>query len=155
MGERKNFHLELTSDAEQLRDVRDAIRAWADEDGWEEHDIADIVLAIDEALTNVIRHGYGGKSGQRIIVDMKAIDDPRRGAAIEIWIRDFGIQVPLDSIAGRDLADLRPGGLGVHIIHSVMEGARYRHMPDGGTELYMKKSRARRSSGECDDESAS
>jgi anti-sigma regulatory factor (Ser/Thr protein kinase) len=147
MGKRKDFHLELTSDAEKLRDVRDAIRAWADEDGWEEHDIADIVLAVDEALTNVIRHSYGGEPGQRILVDVKAIDEPRRSAAIEIRIRDFGKQVPLDSIAGRDLADLRPGGLGVHIIHCVMEGARYRHMPDGGTELYMKKYRARRPAG--------
>lgn len=141
MGERKDFHLELTSDPEHLRGVREAIREWIEQEPWDEHAVADIVLAVDEALTNVIRHGYGGKPGERIVIDMSRISDPERGEGVEISIRDFGTQVPLESIAGRDLDDLRPGGLGVHIIQSVMDGARYRHMSDGGTELRMKKFR--------------
>ena len=137
------LELKLSSDPGELCDVRAAIRDWIEQRGWEAHEIADIVLAIDEALTNVIRHGYGGRPGQPILVRVAVVQRGDRGEGVEIRIRDFGRQVPLDKIAGRDLDDLRPGGLGVHIIRNVMDESEYRHMHDGGTELIMRRYRGR------------
>lgn len=143
MSAAEHLELRISSDPSALCDVRERVRGWVAQRGWEEHEIADIVLAIDEALTNVIRHGYGGKPGQPIDLRMMTVrrDDGTEG--VEVRIRDYGQQVPLDKIAGRDLDDLRPGGLGVHIIRNVMDESQYRHADDGGTELIMRRYQGR------------
>ena len=141
MSTRKSgvLDLEVTSDPSMLPQVREAVRAWTSQHGWAEDQTADIALAVDEALSNVIRHGYDGQPGQRIEFKMRTLNDPARGPGIEIRIRDYGKQVPLDKIRGRDLSDLRPGGLGVHIIRSVMATVEYTHAEGGGMQLVMRK----------------
>lgn len=139
MSDRRVLNLDLTSDPAELPGIRDRVRNWTRRLGWAEEDVADIVLAIDEALTNVIRHGYDSQPGQAIKLRARTLIDPWRGPGIEVRIRDYGKQVPLDSICGRDLNDLRPGGLGVHIIKSVMCFVEYSHAPGGGMQLVMRK----------------
>lgn len=133
------LEIELLSNPLELSAVRDRLRRWAAAAGWTDSDAADIVLAVDEALTNVIRHGYGGLPDQRICLKAQIIHDARRGAGIQITIRDFGRQVDPASIAGRDLNDLRPGGLGVHIIRNVMDSAEYSRAEGGGMRLVMTR----------------
>ena len=141
MSGQDESHIRISSDPAELPVVRDAFREWTAAHGWPEDLIADIVLAVDEALSNVIRHGYDGRPGENIDISVKAIKDDKLGEGVEIRIRDFGKQVPLDKICGRDLDDLRPGGLGVHIIRSVMAHTEYAHAPDGGMTLLMRKFR--------------
>lgn len=138
MSDRSSLQLEVTSDPQELPAVRDIIRSWTLKHGWSAEDTADIVLAIDEALTNVIRHGYDGQPGQKIKIAAHVLRDAG-GDGVEIHIRDYGRQVPLDRICGRDLDDVRPGGLGVHIIRSIMASAEYSHAPGGGMQLVMRK----------------
>jgi serine/threonine-protein kinase RsbW len=130
---------EMTSEPQNLAAARDCVRAWAAAHGWHEHQTADIVLAVDEALTNVIRHGYKSCPGCPIHLRVQALADAARGEGIEITIRDKAQQVPLEKICGRDLDDLRPGGLGVHLIRSLMDFAEYSHAAGGGMQLVMKK----------------
>jgi len=137
----RDLQLELTSDPSELARVRELLGDWCQADGWDEQRRADIVLALDEALTNVIRHGYEGRPGQRIDVTVQHVRDAVRGEGLEITVRDYGRQVPIQSICGRDLRDLQPGGLGVHIIHGVMDSAEYTHAPGGGMRLVMRKYR--------------
>ena len=139
MSDGRVLKLDLTSDPAELAKVRQVFRAWTAQHGWTEHQIADIVLALDEALSNVIRHAYDGEPNHKIEVRARALDDPVRGKGLEIRVRDFGKQVPLDKIHGRDLSDLRPGGLGVHIIRSVMASVEYFHAKGGGMRLVMRK----------------
>ncbi|HUU97433.1 MAG TPA: ATP-binding protein [Phycisphaerae bacterium] len=139
MSESGALELELPSDPEMLPEVREQFRQWALPHGWTEDQVADTVLAIDEALTNVIRHGYGGEAGHTILVSLQALDDPVRGPGLEVRIRDHGKQVDPGTIRGRDLEDMRPGGLGVHIIQSVMDSAEYSCVPGGGMQLVMRK----------------
>lgn len=131
--------IDLTSDPCELVSVRDAVRDWIAGLGWSEVRVADVVLAVDEALTNVMRHGYENRTDQPIHLSMRTITDPVRGVAVEVEIRDWGRQVPLDEIRGRDLDDLRPGGLGVHIIRNLMDYAEYSHAAGGGMRLLMRK----------------
>ena len=68
---------------------------------------------------------------------------------IEFWkdkeellvkIFDFAENVDIDTIKSRDLEDIRPGGLGVHIIHQVMDSVEYKNNTDGkGNVLEMRK----------------
>ena len=150
MNEQTSLDLELRSEATHLPHAREQMRAWLEANGWTEETLADVVLAVDEALTNVIRHGYEGKPGNRVELAACAFEDPDRGPGVQITIRDYGKQVPLDSICSRALDDLRPGGLGVHIIRSMMDSVSYSHAAGGGMRLVMRKYRCSADSSEND-----
>jgi anti-sigma regulatory factor (Ser/Thr protein kinase) len=141
MSNRDVLILDVTSDVAELPGIRDAVRAWSRGHGWSDAQTADIVLAVDEALSNIIRHGYDGEPGHKIDFAARALKDAVRGEGIEIRLRDYGRQVPLETICGRDLNDIRPGGLGVHIIRSVMASVEYSHADGGGMQLVMRKYR--------------
>ena len=133
------LELEMASDPDRLPDVRTHVRRWITLHGWSEQQAGEIVLALDEALSNVIRHGYADHRGDRILVRIEAVDDPEHGPGVEIRVRDFGRQVDPARIRGRDLSDVRPGGLGVHIIRAMTSSAEYRHADGGGMLLIMRK----------------
>lgn len=153
MSGRRELHLDIVSDPRELCHVRDAVEQCVCTGEWTEQEIHDFVLAVDEALTNVIKHGYQNQPGRPIEVDIRSISDPKRGEGLEIVIRDYGRQPPLDSIQSRDLDDVRPGGLGVHIIRSIMHEARYEHAEGGGLRLVMRKFRGRPTVGGGEDDS--
>ena len=54
-------------------------------------------------------------------------------------LRDYGTKCDPDCIKGRDLDDVRPGGLGVHIIREIMDEVTYDTGHEVGTELKMTK----------------
>lgn len=139
MNPTTSLEFELTSEPECLPDVRERIRQWAEPQGWSDRQVGEIVLALDEAVTNVIRHGYGGQPQQRILVRARVIDDPECGEGLEICVRDFGKQVDPSLICGRNLDDVRPGGLGVHIIRAMNSSVEYQRAEGGGMLLTMRK----------------
>ncbi|OGP63979.1 MAG: hypothetical protein A2169_12890 [Deltaproteobacteria bacterium RBG_13_47_9] len=71
----------------------------------------DVRLAVDEACSNVIKHAYEGDITQNIIVKFRM---SRKG--FEVLIEDRGLKAHPESMEGRDLNDIRPGGLGLHLI---------------------------------------
>lgn len=145
------FRIEIRSDPTELQPVREQLRHWLAPLGWSEQQIAELVLAVDEALTNVIRHGYGGRTDQPIHIEGRPICDALEGPGVEIRIRDYGRQVELNRIAGRKLEEVRPGGLGVHIIHAMTNSACYAHADGGGMLLVLVKYLTH--TARCDDDS--
>jgi anti-sigma regulatory factor (Ser/Thr protein kinase) len=135
---RPSFSVTLLSNTGDLPPVREQLREWLAEQPWTESQVAEIVLAVDEALTNVIRHGYSGRADQSIEFTAERFKDEGGEGAV-ICIRDYGRQVELSKICGRDLDEIRPGGLGVHLIKAMMNEAVYEHAPGGGLRLTMKK----------------
>jgi anti-sigma regulatory factor (Ser/Thr protein kinase) len=95
-----------------------------------------MVLAIDEACTNIIRHAYGSRPDERIILTFVVRPDQ-----VEFRIRDFGIPADPRNLKSRDLTRVQPGGLGIHFIRSAMDEVRYECPPEGGTLLIMLKFR--------------
>lgn len=134
----RQVELKIESDPQALRSVRERTSAIAKAIGFDEEATGGIVLAVDEALANVIRHAYRGEPGHPIDISAAATEKDGR-SGIEIIIRDYGPPVDLKSIQGRDLREIRPGGLGMHIILSVMESAEYSKAEGGGTTLKMLK----------------
>ena len=61
-------------------------------------------------------------------------------------LRDYGKVVDPAEICSRDLEDVRPGGLGVHIIKECMDSMEYCPAEGGGTVLILTKALAG-----CDD----
>lgn len=146
MGEAAALHLDLKSDPAGLPEARSDVRAWLGARGWADAQIDELVLALDEALTNVIRHGYDNRPNERICIDAHPVADRDEGEGVEIRVRDFGNQVPPESICGRDLEDVRPGGLGVHIIQAMNNHVEYQCAEGGGMLLIMRKYKTHRAS---------
>ncbi|MCA9242616.1 MAG: ATP-binding protein [Phycisphaerales bacterium] len=130
---------EIGSDPESLPAVREKLCAFARQCRWPEACTHDLALAVHEALTNVIRHGYGNVGGQPIRIRISKCVTTEGVEGIEVTIRDFGRQIDPASIRGRDLDEVRPGGLGVHIITQIMDSARYEPAEGGGMRLTMQK----------------
>jgi anti-sigma regulatory factor (Ser/Thr protein kinase) len=93
-----------------------------------------IVLAVDEACANIIKHTYNGDRNQSIEIFCKGNDD-----LLEIVLGDCGPPLDLDGILPRDLDDIRPGGLGTHFIRAVMDEVNYAHKEGSGNVLRMVK----------------
>jgi anti-sigma regulatory factor (Ser/Thr protein kinase) len=85
-----------------------------------------MVLAVDELFANISEHGYGDKPG---IIEMRA---EMRPSELCFEFRDFAPPI-LDKaeLKGRDLDEIRPGGLGLHLIRSVMDETYHRPLSDG------------------------
>ena len=93
-----------------------------------------IMLAIDEACSNIIRHAYGGPSQQPIHIKCNIYEN-----RIEFLIRDFGRKANIDRIKSRNLDEIRPGGLGVHLIKTVMDEVIYDTNFEQGNQLKLIK----------------
>jgi len=130
--------MRISGDPHQLAAVRIQVQTFARDVGFADSDCVHIALAVDEALANVIEHSYGGRCGEPI--DIELADAGHKGrAGIQIKVRDYGRQVDPGVIRSRELENVRPGGLGVHIIRSVMDEVDYTPADGAGMVLVMKK----------------
>ncbi len=139
------IELNIKSNARSLPVVRGAVERMATMEGFCEEDAHGLILAIDEALANVIQHGYHGREDQPIAITLMPVTSETGLLGIAVEVRDKGRQVDPETICGRPLEDVRPGGLGVHIIQSVMDEYEYSCPPEGGMLLRMAKYVAARS----------
>lgn len=140
MTERPHIKLELISDPTYLCGARELIASISRRLGFEDMDCSKIALAVDEALCNIIRHGYNRAMDRPIwICVWPEPGDEHSAGGIRIVIEDEANQVDPSKMKSRDLADIRPGGLGVHIIREVMDEAIYEKREPVGMRLIMVK----------------
>ena len=93
-----------------------------------------IILAVDEACSNVMRHAYGGRTDGEITLTVAA-----NGDRIEFVLVDHGQCWQPDQQPQRSLDEIRPGGLGMYLMRSVMDEVRYGRTANGN-ELFLAKS---------------
>ena len=84
-----------------------------------------ITRAVDEALTNIVRHSYGNRPGQPITMYFRRARRRRKceevESGLEILLCDRGRAFDLNTLRGRPLEQIRPGGLGLHLIRQAMD----------------------------------
>lgn len=127
----------MLSQARFLSGVRGLMGNLAQRLGFDEAAAGQISLAVDEALCNIINHGYERRPDGRIWIRIWTMEGASAG--LRVVIEDRARQVDPESIQPRDLADIRPGGLGVFIIREVMDEARYERREGGGMRLTLVK----------------
>lgn len=127
--------IRFSSRPDQLREVRSVVRKAVKTQGYIP-DVANcIVLAIDEACTNIIKHAYGERLTGEIVLEILS-----NSTETIFRLTDFAEAVDKKSIRSRELEDVRPGGLGVHFIHEVMDEVEFLEPPEGvGNILEMRK----------------
>lgn len=135
-----HLRLEMLSQPRFLAAARAMVHNFAQRLGFPDGTCAQISLAVDEALCNIINHGYERKTDGRIWVNLWALDGENgKPPGLRVMIEDRAKQVDPAKIQPRDLSDIRPGGLGVHIIREVMENVRYEPRDGGGMRVTMSK----------------
>lgn len=116
----------------QLAEVRAKVREFLDSTALDESAAMLIVLALDEACTNVIRHAYGNQC-RPVRLEMS-----ERSNRIRFVVRDYGRTCDPAKIRSRPLEEIRPGGLGVHIIKQAFDRVTYTPCLRG-TRLVLEK----------------
>ncbi len=121
--------LSIPSQTERLNDVREFISGQARVHGFSEDDINKITIAVDEACTNIIKHGYNYSPDKKIDVEIV-----RNGQDFEIIISDKGKQFDPSTIQTPDMKDYfehyRRGGLGVYLMKRIMDRVEFNLQSD-------------------------
>ena len=122
----------FTSDSCRMADVRHSARSFLKKCDFDESSIELLVLGLDEACTNIIRHAYGHDE-KPVRLEMERLRD-----RVRFVLRDYGRSCDPKCIRSRALEDVRPGGVGVYIIQQVFDYVKYEPRRRG-TRLVLEK----------------
>jgi serine/threonine-protein kinase RsbW len=130
---------ELCLDANcfQLATIRKFAHQVGSDLGLAESVIDDLQLAIEEACTNVVRHGYGGQGGE---IELQI--EPAEGG-VRVTVRDWGKAFDPEAVPVPDvtapLDERRPGGLGLYLMRKLMDEVSFEFDAEQGNALTMFK----------------
>ncbi len=123
---------------ESLDEIREFAAQAARQIGFDEKDVYNIQLAVDEAASNIIEHAYEGVADGVIEVFAKV-----EAEKLTIVLRDWGQPFAPDTVAEPDLdaslEDRAIGGLGLFFMHKLMDDVRFDFSPDGSNTLTLVK----------------
>lgn len=129
----KTNKVEFSSHTGNLAPMRKFVREFLDAYPFSERERMLMVLGVDEACTNVIRHAYHLRDDQLICLCLEGLRH-----SVRLRLRDYGKQTEAHTIKGRSHDLIRPGGLGVHLIRIAFDKVDY-ILKARGTELVMTK----------------
>jgi anti-sigma regulatory factor (Ser/Thr protein kinase) len=135
---RDSVAITIPSNPRYLSVVRAVSARMAEIGGMTAADVESLRLAVDEACSNVIKYSYQGDLDRRIVVRFRIAK-----TFFEVVIDDDGVKADAAAMRGRDLADIRPGGLGIHLIHRAFDSVSFDEGKKKGNRLRMRKHRAR------------
>lgn len=130
-----NFQRSFIAKPSELKLIRSAVRKTLQESGVTADNISDVVLAIDEACQNIIRHAYKDKEEGAIDLNLKLSNN-----ALTITLFDYADPVDPSCCEPKKCNKLTPGGLGNLFISKVVDSIGYQCPPPGvGNQLVMQK----------------
>lgn len=134
-GSQRVLAMRFAAEPRELKDVRDNVLSRVRACGASEEVARDVMTAVDEACQNVIRHAYGGRAAGEIVLEIE-----HAGDEIRVDLVDFAPPTDPARVRPRDLEDVRPGGLGTHLMRELMDSVAFVEPPPGcGNRLRMVK----------------
>jgi serine/threonine-protein kinase RsbW len=129
--------LRVTSDVNNLNTIRDFVESYAVALEMLPADIYGIVLAVDEAATNICVHGYKDQPG---VIEVTLEQDAQN---IIVRLRDEApnfdpTTVPPPNLTGT-LEERALGGMGIHFMRNYTDEMLHRAISGHGNELILKK----------------
>ncbi|HMA34861.1 MAG TPA: ATP-binding protein [Chloroflexia bacterium] len=134
---------EMTQDShvENMARLRDFVEDACRQAGVDEDTVFAFKLAVDEACTNIVMHGYAGRAPGPITVTCACA--PQQ---VVVTITDFGRSFDPAALRPADRSsdwmDRPIGGLGLFLIQELMDEVRYQAGAPGGNRLTLVKQRA-------------
>lgn len=136
----KIFLKEFKSCCSELSNIREFVRKSFDSFSIQPDIAEDVIIAIDEAITNIIKHGYQDCNQSVVKIGMSI-----EGNYLKTVIKDngktFDITRHPDLKPEVHLQEMKKGGLGVHIIKEFIDVIQYSTSTNGRVEntLVLKK----------------
>jgi serine/threonine-protein kinase RsbW len=134
----KKISKTVLSRTDNLLEVREFVSEAARQFGFNEEDIANIVLAVDEACTNIIKHAYQYAPDKEIFIAIL-----RNNGTFEVKIKDTGKNFDPEALKApdlkRNLSHHRRGGLGVYLMKKLMDKVDYEFAPGRSNEVSLVK----------------
>jgi sigma-B regulation protein RsbU (phosphoserine phosphatase) len=116
--------LELSSDLAELARAREFVQEFCRQEGsftMEEEQVWQLELAVNEAVSNIIKHAYLGRAHQRIHIEAEGFDD-RIIVSIYHWGEAFD---PPESVQLPELDGSQESGFGLFLIDSNVDETTY------------------------------
>jgi len=134
------FEVVIDSTIEKIPEISALLGEEMQTSGFGSEIILDTQLAVEEAITNIINHGYRKAVGEIIISFMISTE------RIEVHIIDAAprfdpLSVPEPDLDG-DLENRRIGGLGIFLIRQLMDEVSYRYENGKNILVLIKNKRA-------------
>jgi len=133
-----NRELSVKSTTDNLSQIRDFTKEAAMQCGFSEDVTGKIVLAVDEACTNIIKHAYKYSPQGNIIISVKFAD-----SKFEISITDEGIHFNPESVPEPDIKEYykqkKIGGLGMYLIKRLMDEVKYSTLTGNKNQVVLIK----------------
>jgi serine/threonine-protein kinase RsbW len=130
--------LRVNSRTENLSEIRDFVSTNAQSAGIPITTVENIVLAVDEACTNIIKHAYKSSPDGEIII--KIVYDKYK---LTITIKDYGKSFHPERIPLPDLQKYykarKVGGLGMYLMKSLMDDVKYISIPGKYNQVLLSK----------------
>jgi anti-sigma regulatory factor (Ser/Thr protein kinase) len=123
----------MPSDPRFLAVVRAAVGEVGLVYGLPEESRRELILAVDEAVANVIRHAYKNRHDQEIELNCRI-----GGDQMEFTLLDQGEPPDPTRICGQPLNEVSLSGRGTHLIRAIMDEMCYERVP-GGNQLKLIK----------------
>lgn len=136
----KIFEKEIVvkSTTDNLALIREFTKSSAEEIGFSDEVAGKIVLAVDEACTNIIKHAYKYSPNGDIYISIK-LDDSR----FTISITDEGKHFDPNKIPEPDLQEYykqkRVGGLGMFLMKKLMDEVKYSTITGNKNQVVLVK----------------
>lgn len=137
-NKKKRFKLQISASTDNLQIIRDFIQKLAQEAHFDEEQIDQIALAVDEACTNAIKHAYKYDTSKKIDIEILLDTDK-----MEIVVTDFGpgfdpAKLPEPDI-NHSMKNGKAGGLGIHLMKKVMDEVRFDIQPGQRNAVHLIK----------------
>jgi len=134
----KSSELRIKSKTENLSVIRDFVSENALTAGIPVATVENIMLAVDEACTNIIKHAYKSSPEGEIIINIEYNKEK-----FTITIIDYGKSFEPERVPLPDLQkyyrEHKVGGLGIYLMRSLMDDVKYTSVPGKYNQVLLSK----------------
>ncbi|MGA7836832.1 MAG: ATP-binding protein [Ignavibacteriaceae bacterium] len=140
--DKKSRHIKkklgVSSKTEKLSEIRNFVSENAEKAGLKRKEIDDIILAVDEACTNIIKHAYKSFPEGEILIEIEY-----NSKTFTVKLIDYGTSFEPDLIPDPDLQKYyrqrRVGGLGLYLMRTLMDDVQYISVPGKYNQVLLSK----------------
>jgi sigma-B regulation protein RsbU (phosphoserine phosphatase) len=109
---------------EELHGVREVVARACETCNCEQSLSTDLIIAVGEACQNVVRHAYKGRETGEATLEIYCKD-----GILEFYLLDSAPPVDQNKVKPKWPEELAPGGLGICLIHDIMDEVEYLPAP--------------------------
>jgi len=107
---------------DNLKNIRLFLNNFLKDNQIENRTAKEIELAVDEAASNIIKHGYKIEDkNNKIEIKLEIVKKK-----LFVHLFDNAVPVNQDKIKHRNLEDIKPGGLGSYFINNIMDEVKWK-----------------------------